>query len=160
MQFRGMLVLIIILCVAITTAGCTFSKTSPAVPTTVPATPAGATATPAVPGFTTEPTDAIPSYNMVKVDVLEKDYLGKIAVIFQGGEGLIHVKKIDVKLTRADGSVQTATIGIRKGDQVELEGTRGEGSLRGPIDRIEVWVTMDNGQTYKTNDELREYRTR
>jgi hypothetical protein len=97
---------------------------------------------------------------MVKVDVLPKDYLGKILVIFQGGEGLIHVKKIDVKLTRADGSVQTATIGTKKGDQVELDGTRGEGSLRGPIDRVEVWVSMDNGVTYKTNDELREYRDR
>ena len=97
---------------------------------------------------------------MVKVDVLPKDYLGKIPVIFQGGEGLIHVKKIDVKLTRADGSVQTATIGNKKGDQVELDGTRGEGSLRGPIDRVEVWVSMDNGVTYKTNDELREYRDR
>jgi len=97
---------------------------------------------------------------MVKVDVGEKDYLGKIPVIFQGGIGMIHVKKIDVKLTRADGTLQTATIGNKKGDQVELDGTRGEGSLRGPIDRVEVWVTMDNGQTYKTNDELREYRSR
>jgi hypothetical protein len=97
---------------------------------------------------------------MVTVDVGEKDYLGKIPVIFQGGIGMIHVKRIDAKLTRADGSVQTATIGTKKGDQVELDGTRGEGPLRGPIDRIEVWVSMDNGARYKTNDELREYRTR
>ena len=97
---------------------------------------------------------------MVTVDVGEKDYLGKIPVIFQGGIGMIHVKKIEAKLTRADGTVQTATIGIKKGDQIELDGTRGEGPLRGPIDRIEVWVTMDNGLIYKTNDELREYRTR
>jgi len=160
MQFRVMLVLIIILSVALTSTGCTFNKASPAVPT--PGTGVVQTTVSASSGgvLTTETTSVIPSYNMVKVDVLEKDYLGKIPVIFQGGEGLIHVKKIDVKLTRTDGSVQTATIGIRKGDQVELEGTRGEGPLRGPIDRVEVWVTMDNGQTYKTNDELREYRTR
>jgi len=110
--------------------------------------------------LTTVTTSTIPSYNTVKVDVLEKDYLEKIMVIFQGGEGMIHVKKIEVKITRADGTVQNATIGIKKGDQVELDGTRGEGPLRGPIDRVEVWVTMDNSQTYKTNDELREYRTR
>ena len=97
---------------------------------------------------------------MVKIDVGEKDYLGIIPVIFEGGLGMIHVKKIDVKLTRTDGSVQTATLGTKKGDQVDLEGTRGTGSARGQIDRVEVWVSMDNGQTYKTNDELREYRSR
>ena len=160
MQFRVMLVIIIVLCGTLVSAGCTFSKTSPAAPpsgtgfvqTTGSASSGGV--------LTTVTTSIIPSYNMVKVDVLPKDYLGKILVVFQGGEGLIHVKKIDVKLTRADGSVQTATIGTKKGDQVELDGTRGEGSLRGPIDRVEVWVTMDNGVTYKTNDDLREYRHR
>ena len=160
MQFRVMLVIIIVLCGTLVSAGCTFSKTSPVAPTSgtgfVQTT--GSASSGGV--LTTVTTSIIPSYNMVIVDVLPKDYLGKILVIFQGGEGLIHVKKIDVKLTRADGSVQTATIGTKKGDQVELDGTRGEGSLRGPIDRVEVWVTMDNGQTYKTNDELREYRDR
>ena len=161
MQFRVILVIIFVLCGTLVSAGCTFSKTGQPVSTPGPGsgTPVR-TATPAGSVLTTVPTDVIPSYNMVKVDVLPKDYLGKILVIFQGGEGLIHVKRIDVKLTRADGSVQTATIGNKKGDQVELDGTRGEGPLRGPIDRVEVWVTMDNGQTYKTNDELREYRTR
>jgi hypothetical protein len=159
MQFRVMLVIIVVLCSAIASAGCTFSKTSPAA-STPGVTPAGTSTIVPGSGLTTVPTDVIPSYNMVKVDVSEKDYLGKIPVIFQGGIGMIHVKKIDVKLTRADGTVQTATIGNKKGDQVELDGTRGEGSLRGPIDRVEVWVTMDNGETYKTNDELREYRTR
>jgi hypothetical protein len=97
---------------------------------------------------------------MVIVDVGEKDYLGIIPVIFQGGMGMIHVKKIDVKLTRADGTTQMANLGTKKGDVVDLDGTRGSGSERGQIDRVEVWVTMDNGQTYKTNDDLREYRTR
>jgi hypothetical protein len=160
MQFRVMLVLLVVLCGALGSAGCTFSKTSPAAPTPSPGTPAGTSTIVPGSGLTTVPTDVIPSYNMVKVDVGEKDYLGKIPVIFQGGIGMIHVKKIDVKLTRADGTLQTATIGNKKGDQAELDGTRGEGSLRGPIDRVEVWVTMDNGQTYKTNDELREYRSR
>jgi hypothetical protein len=110
--------------------------------------------------FTTAPTDAIPAYNLVTIDVGEKDYLGIIPVIFQGGLGQIHVKNIDVKLTRIDGTVQTASLGIKKGDEVDLQGTRGSGSLRGQSDRVEVWVTMDNGQIYKTNDELSEYRTR
>ncbi len=160
MQFRVMLVIIVILCGALASAGCTFSKTSPVTPSPGSGTPAGTPTVVAGSGLTTVPTDVIPSYNMVMVDVGEKDYLGIIPVIFQGGIGMIHVKRIDVKLTRADGSVQTATIGTKKGDQVELDGTRGEGPLRGPIDRVEVWVSMDNGARYKTNDELREYRTR
>lgn len=157
------ILLVILLFSALAFAGCTFSKTSPAVTTPGPGIPAGASTTvtgSAGGSLSTEPTDAIPSYNMVKIDVGEKDYLGIIPVIFQGGIGMIHVKKIDVKLTRTDGSVQTATVGTKKGDEVELQGTRGEGSARGLFDRIEVWVTMDNGERYKTNDELREYRTR
>jgi len=160
MQFRVMVVIMVVLCGALASAGCTFSKTSPAAPTPNSGTTAGTSTVVAGSGLTTVPTDVIPSYNMVTVDVGEKDYLGIIPVIFQGGIGMIHVKKIDVKLTRADGSVQTATIGTKKGDQVELDGTRGEGPLRGPIDRVEVWVSMDNGARYKTNDELREYRNR
>jgi hypothetical protein len=102
----------------------------------------------------------MPDYNVVKVDVGEKDYLGTIPVTFQGGLGMSHVKKIDVKLTRADGSTQTASVGNKKGDEVELQGTRGSGSERGQADRVEVWVSMDNGQTYKVADVLREYRSR
>jgi hypothetical protein len=96
----------------------------------------------------------------VTVNVGEKDYLGNIPVIFQGGKGQINVKRIDVKLTRADGSVQTATVGTNKGDETQLQGTRGSGSERGQADRVEVWVTMNSGQTYKTVDVLREYRSR
>jgi hypothetical protein len=102
----------------------------------------------------------MPEYTAVIVDVGEKDYLGIIPVIFQGGKGLGATKKVDVKLTLADGSVQTATIGTKKGDDVELQGTRGSGSERGQADRVEVWVTMNTGQTYKIADVLREYRSR
>jgi hypothetical protein len=99
------------------------------------------------------PTDAVPEYNFVKADVGEKDYLGNIPVIFQGGMGQIHVKKIDVTLYRSDGQVKTATIGIKKGDQVELEGTK-------QTDRVVVRVSMDNGDSYTINDVLSPYRTR
>ncbi len=160
MQFRVMLVILVVLCGALATAGCTFSKTSPPASAPGTGTSAGTSTTPAASELTTVPTDEVPSYNMVIVDVGEKDYLGIIPVIFQGGMGMIHVKKIDVKLTRADGTTQMANLGTKKGDEVDLDGTRGSGSERGQIDRVEVWVTMDNGQTYKTNDDLREYRTR
>ena len=160
MNSRISLLLLILLCAAIAGAGCT-SNISPASPTPGPGTGSGTTTGPAtsVRTFTTAPTDAIPDYNRVLINVGENQF-GKISVIFQGGLGQIHVKRIDVKLTRADGTVQTATLGSNKGDEVVLDGTRGEGALRGPTDRVEVWVTMDNGVKYKTNDDLREYRSR
>jgi len=87
-------------------------------------------------------------------DVGEKDYLGNIPVIFQGGMGQIHVKKIDVTLYRSDGaSPITTTMGIKKGDQVELAGTK-------QTDRVVVRVSMDNGQSYTINDVMSPYRTR
>ncbi len=163
MQFRITVIGIILLCSAIAIAGCTGSQTSPGVTTPGSGIPtASATSGSGSPQdtLTTGPTDIVPSYNMVTVDVGEKDYLGIIPVIFQGGIGMNGVKKIDVKLTRADGTIQTATVGTRKGDEVELQGTRGEGSDRGQIDRVEVWVLINDGQTYKVTDVLREYRSR
>jgi hypothetical protein len=161
MQFRIWAIMIIILCGVIITAGCTGIKTSPSA--TNPGTgttgaPAGSGATAAT--LTTVPTDALPPENIVTVDISEKDYLGIITVTFQGGMGMNSIKKVDIKLTRADGSTQTATVGTKKGDEVELQGTRGTGSERGPADRVEVWVTTNQVQTYKIADVLREYRSR
>ena len=101
--------------------------------------------------LTVVPTDIVPSYNYVKVDVGVKDYLGNSEVIYQGGEGQIHVKKITAKMTRADGQTQTEPMENKKGYTVELLGTK-------DVDRVEVWVTMDNGETYKINDVLLDYR--
>jgi hypothetical protein len=161
MQFRIWAIIIIILCGAIITAGCTGIKTSPSATTPGSGTTgspsgSGATAGTLTPG----PTDALPPENVVTVDVSEKDYLGIITVTFQGGLGMNSIKKVDVKLTRADGSTQEATVGTKKGDEVELQGTRGTGSERGPSDRVEVWVTTNQVQTYKIVDVLREYRSR
>jgi|WetSurMetagenome_2_1015567.scaffolds.fasta_scaffold63279_1 hypothetical protein len=99
------------------------------------------------------PTDALPRQNEVTIDVGEKDYLGTIPVIFQGGRGQIHVKKIDVTVYRGDGQVRTAAIGVNKSDIAEIEGTK-------QTDRVVVYVSFDNGDRMKTNDELSDYRTR
>jgi hypothetical protein len=147
---------VIILCALIACAGCTSTQSPPPATGGISPTPTVTGGAGLVPG----PTDSMPDYNSVTVDVGEKDYLGVIPVIFEGGKGLAATKKIDVKLTRVDGSVQTATVGTMKGDEVELQGTRGSGSERGQADRVEVWVTMNNGQTYKIIDVLREYRSR
>ena len=163
MQFRISVIAIVLLCGAIAMAGCTGTPASPVSPVGGSGTPSG----PETPGsgsptatLTTVPTDVLPAYNMVTVDVAEKDYLGIITVTFQGGMGMNSIKKVDIKLTRADGTTQTATVGTKKGDEVELQGTRGAGSERGQTDRVEVWVTTNQVQTYKIVDVLREYRSR
>ena len=155
MQYRITLSLIVLTCFALVIAGCAGTQNTPAAPAAPAAGPGtGSSGTPSSAGnLAVSPTDALPEYNMVKVDVSEKDYLGNIPVIFQGGMGQIHVKKVDVTLYRSDGQVKTATIGIKKGDQVELEGTK-------QTDRVVVTVSFDNGQRYTTNDVLSPYRTR
>ncbi len=156
MQSR-VIVPILLLCTLIALAGCTGTQsTTPSGPGSASGIPAGQTGASLVPG----PIDTMPDPIAVTVVVGEKDYLGNIPVVFQGGKGQINVKKIEVKLTRADGSVQTATVGTNKGDETQLQGTRGSGSERGQADRVEVLVTMNSGQTYKTVDVLREYRSR
>jgi len=148
-----MVIMIVLLCSALAMAGCTGTPASPAATTPSSGTPAGSGTTPAPSGviLTTVPTDIVPSYNQVTIDVGVKDYLGNIEVIYQGGMGQIHVKKISAKITRADGKTQTVLLENKKGFTVELEGTK-------QTDRVEIWVDMDNGQTYKTTDVLREYR--
>ncbi|MDO9036329.1 MAG: hypothetical protein Q7U51_14155 [Methanoregula sp.] len=152
MQYRATISLIILICAALAIAGCTGTQNTPAAPAAGSGTvPAGNSAS-AV-NLVVSPVDAVPDYNFVMADVGEKDYLGNIPVIFQGGMGQIHVKKIEVTLYRADGQVKTATIGTKKGDLVELEGTK-------QTDRVVVRVSMDNGQSYTINDVLSPYRTR
>lgn len=147
-----MVIMIVLLCSALAIAGCTSTPTTPAAPSPASGTTAGGTS-PASSGavLTSVPTDIVPGSNQVTVDVGVKDYLGNIEVIYQGGMGQIHVKKISAKITRADGQTQTKLLENKKGSTIELEGTK-------QTDRVEVWVDMDNGQTYKINDVLREYR--
>jgi len=102
----------------------------------------------------------MPDNIAVTVTVGEKDYLGKIPVTFDGGQGQVNVKTITCTLTRTDGTTQTLTLGSNKGDTISLDGTRGSGSLTGQTDRVQVSVSMNNGNTYKIADVLREYRTR
>jgi hypothetical protein len=99
------------------------------------------------------PTDVVPDNNQVSVIVQEKEYNANIPVVFDGGKGQYLVKSAQVTLYRSDGQVITKPLGIRKGDVVNLEGTR-------QTDRVVVHVSQVNGQTYKVADVLSEYRTR
>lgn len=157
MKIRLIVPILVLVCIVTAFAGCTSSTgTQPAgsgAAGTASATSGSASLSPG-------PTDVMPENIAVTVTVGEKEYTGAIPVTFQGGKGQVNVRKIDVKLTRTDGTTQTLSLGKNKGDEVTLEGTRGSGNIKGQPDRVEVWVSMNNGQTYKTVDVTREYRTR
>ena len=114
---------------------------------------ATASSTPVLAVITSAPTDVVPDYNMVTVDVGEKDDLGNIPVIFQGGTGQIYVREIDVTLYRADGETESFALGTTKGAEIRLNGTRQK-------DRVVIYVSLDTGKSYKIVDVTRDYRTR
>ena len=153
MKLRNILLVVLVLGAVIAIAGCTGTPASSGTAATTSGSSSGTGSGSSPVSLVTQPTDAIPSYNAVTVAVGEKDYLGSIPVIFQGGLGQIHVTKITATLYRADGQVITSNIGSNKGDEADLQGTK-------QTDRVTVDVTMDNGQTYRVADQLSAYRTR
>jgi hypothetical protein len=154
MQKKTSFLLILLLCAAIGIAGCTGTTGTPATPS-APGAPAStqATSAPAQNNLVPSPTDVVPDNNQVSVVVQEKVYDGTIPVVFDGGKGQYLVKSAQVTLYRSDGLTTTKPLGINKGDTVNLEGSK-------QTDRVVVYVSEVNGQTYKVADVLSEYRTR
>jgi len=154
MQQKILFVLILLVCAAIGFAGCTGTTTTPAQPA-APAAPAATQAgtAPATNNLVPSPTDVVPDNNAVSVIIQEKVYDGTIPVVFDGGKGQYLVKSASVTLYRSDGQVMTENLGIKKGDTVNLAGTK-------QTDRVVAYVTEVNGQTYKVADVLSPYRTR
>jgi len=145
-------VVLLLLCMAIGLAGCTGTPPIPVLQPTA-AAPASSQAPPAQNNLVVSPTDVVPDNNQVSVIVQEKEYNANIPVVFDGGKGQYLVKSAQVTLYRSDGQVITKPLGIKKGDLLNLEGTR-------QTDRVVVYVSQVNGQTYKVTDVLSEYRTR
>jgi len=151
MQFREFFAVVLVVTALVFAAGCTGTQGSSSPSSGSPSTGTASIAAGSnlVPG----PTDAVPDANQVTVDVGLKDYLGVVPVIFEGGNGLVHLKYGTARITRADGQVITQQFGNTKGSETDLQGTK-------QTDRVEVWVTMDNGKTYKVIDRLAPYSTR
>jgi len=155
MQHTIAFLIVLLLCAAIGAAGCTGPSGTPAQPAATAGAPAAtqAAAAPATNNLVTSPTDVIPDNNQVSVIVQEKEYSAKIPVVFDGGKGQYLVKSARVVLYRSDGQVMNANLGIKKGDLVNMEGTK-------QTDRVVVYVSEVNGMEYKVADVLSEYRTR
>lgn len=100
------------------------------------------------------PTETIPVNEGVTVTV-EKGgtYSTTIITSFDGGKGINFVSRIEVKVTRPDGSVVSGIVKPIMGDTLELEGTKGD-------DRVEVTAFMKSGKIYKIIDQLMPYKTR
>ena len=129
-------------------AGCTQVPQDTTTPVTT------ATTEPTMAVITTEPTDAIPSDQNILISVsrgtLSFDPL--IKVEFRGGTGIVLLSAIDVKVTKPDGSVESARMTEPDiGDYVEVLGSTGK-------DRVEVTVYLKNGKSYKIYDEILEFR--
>jgi hypothetical protein len=131
------------------------------VPTTVAVTPVPTTEVPTTPApvqttasLRPGPTETLPTSMPVDINV-EKGgtYSTTIFFKFNGGKGQSFVSKVDVRVTRPDGTVVTGNLIPQVGQEVVLEGTKGD-------DRAEVIVTMKTGSVYKVIDQLMPYKTR
>jgi hypothetical protein len=144
MRFRSALFVIAMLCFVVFFAGCTGTQTAPKT-TAAPAGTQATVETTSTPGLDPTENDSPGEARIVYVNI-EKDHLGTILATFQGGPGLIHVRKLEVVVNRADGQVVSSALGIELDDTAELEGTK-------QTDRAMVYVTLDDGKTYKIYDE-------
>ncbi len=132
--------------VIIFTAGCIGgggqpTPTQTTLPTPVGTTVVSTTAQTTSAGGSTQPgpTQTIPA--------------GEIVAHFDGGKGINFVSRIEVRVTRPDGSTDVKILQPEVGKEVEIEGTQG-------TDRVEVTAYMKSGKVYKIIDQQMPYKTR
>jgi hypothetical protein len=145
-------------------AGCTQPASQPAtaVPTSVET---AGTAVPSVMpttlSLTPGPTQTLPeNWNLdVQVAGNGEAINPQITTTIRGGKGLNFILKVDVKVTRADGKVETGSIPrqatYRVGDSVSLPVT----SQMGNVNRVEVWATDPQNNQVKIFDDYVPFRT-
>jgi ABC-type transport system substrate-binding protein len=147
---RGILIFVGLIVLTLLVAGCTQAppetNTPTPTPTSLPPTP--------VTTLTTEPTDVVPPGQDVIIEVSRGtlSFDPVITVVFRGGTGINLLSTIEVKVTRSDGTVETAHLDNPKiGDSIEVTGSTGK-------DRVEVWAVLKDGNTYKIYDQVLEFR--
>jgi hypothetical protein len=161
MNLKFLVPVVAVLVAIVFAAGCTGGggQTTPAptaAPTQLQTLAVSTTLLPTNAGSSTQPgpTQSLPAATPVSFSV-EKGgtYSTTIITTFDGGKGMSGVSKVDVRVTRPDGTVVTGVLKPMKGETVELEGTRG-------TDRVEVIVTMNTGNVYTVIDQKMPYKTR
>ena len=156
--------IICVLCsIFVLAAGCTQTGTPPVTPTptvetTVPPTP---TPSPTTVSLTPGPTQTLREIWNLEVQVYGngESINPQIITVIRGGKGLNAILQVDVKVTRADGKVETGTITrqttYRVGDSISLPVT----SQMGNVNRVEVWATDPLGERIKIFDDYVPFRT-
>ena len=143
MRFLSLLCMILLIS-GVAICGCTQSPAGSA------QSPQGTSRTGMIPG----PTVTLPPEHAVEIQINEKDPIyATISVIFAGGKGQVMVTDILVRVTRSDGQVTEKHLEAVKGAELKFDGTKED-------DRIEAFVSLTNGNTYKVIDQLIPYRTR
>lgn len=109
--------------------------------------------------LTPGPTQALPEVWNIEIQVQSNGVAidPMITVSCQGGKGLNFIQRIDVKVTRSDGIVETDSINkpLYKGKEVSLRSTTAPGYR----DRTEVWAITPQGDSVKIFDEYVPFRT-
>ncbi|HUU75984.1 MAG TPA: hypothetical protein VMW63_07840, partial [Methanoregulaceae archaeon] len=140
-------------------AGCTQPAAPPATPTPTapPGTPVPTTSATVAPVITPDYIEGpIPSQYSVDVQV-DRNTVSidpKITITYRGGKGINFVSTLQVKVTTSDGRVITpdALYKPQVNDEVVVQGSTG-------TDRVEVFVTIVNGDRYKIYDQEHAFRT-
>ncbi|MDD1715602.1 MAG: hypothetical protein LUQ01_01240 [Methanolinea sp.] len=138
-----------VLAVCLLIAGCTQSEPIPAVtPTPTSAPTAG------LPDLSPIPTDAVPTNHRILVSVSRGtlSFNPLLVVEFRGGQGMILLSSLEARVTRSDGTVETASMQEpRIGDTLKIVGSTYK-------DRIEVFSRMKDGSRYRIYDQVLEFR--
>jgi hypothetical protein len=147
-----------------TSAGCTQQPTDSVQPTMAPAQEAAVAATSATiapqaaeVSSTPGPTQSLPEIWSIDVQVQSngESIDPQIIATFRGGKGQNLIPQLDIKVTRSDGVVETASMvqPFKVGQTVSLPGTRKN------TDRAEIWAVTPNGERVKIYDQYVPFRT-
>jgi hypothetical protein len=159
------LVGVLILCMALAlVAGCTQPEkpvVTPA-PTTIETVVTSApTPVPTTISSKPEPTQTLPDMWSLDVQVAGNGEAidPQVITTIRGGKGMNFILAVNVKVTRADGKVETGSIPrdgkFKVGDSVSLPVT----SQMGNVNRVEVWATNPQGDQVKIFDDYVPFRT-
>ncbi len=154
MKRRGIVALLLCIFIGfVIVTGCTSNEPAevPPVPVTeitqTPEIPETDTPVPepAEPSVFDQPVSQPPDELSVAVSADKDPVYGTITVTFDGGLGQDLIQSMEVRADLSDGQIIEMPLGTGKGDEVDINGTRG-------TDRVQVAVTFMNGDSYKILD--------
>jgi hypothetical protein len=156
----------LMLCIVLAfAAGCSQPEKPVVTPAPTPIETATENPTPTVAETTIsskpEPTQTLPDMWSLDVQVAGNGEAidPQVITTIRGGKGMNFILQVDVRVTRADGKVETGKIPrqttYRVGDSISLPVT----SQMGKVNRVEVWATTPQGNQVKIFDDYVPFRT-